>query len=111
MNVFKIGSDPEGSTIGIMKFGTQQAHVLPFRRAAMDDLPMPGPWILIQFSDGRYDSRTQGIEMDVLDCIEKIPGFVDDGRFVAVLEQVSYPVVPFIEVFGITGEQASHEGR
>jgi len=48
--------------------------------------PVPGPKILLQIGDRPYDSRTQGVEMDVFHDIEKILGFLYDRGFVSVLE-------------------------
>jgi hypothetical protein len=77
----------------------------------MEYFPVPGPWILLQFVDGPYDSRTQRVEMDVLYDIEKILGFVHDRRLVSILEEVPYALVSLIEIFGISGQQTAHEGR
>jgi hypothetical protein len=77
----------------------------------MEYFPVSSPRILLQFGDGPYDSRTQRVEVDVLHDIEKILGFVYDRRLVAVLEEVPNALVPLIEIFGISRQQAPHEGR
>ena len=77
----------------------------------MEYFPVPSPWILLQFGDGPYDFRTQRVQMDVLNDIEKISGFIYDRRLVAVLEEVPDAFVPLIEKFGISRQQALHEGR
>ena len=77
----------------------------------MDYFPVSGPRILLQFGDRPYDSRTQRVEMDVLNDIEKISGSVYDWRFVAVLEEMPNTLVPLIEMFGISRQQTPHEGR
>ena len=111
MNVIAVSGDPAGSVIDIMKFSLEQAHILPFRRASTEYFPVPSPWILLQFGDGPYDFRTERVEMDILHDIEKISGFIYDRRLVAVLEEVPNAFVPLIEIFGISRQQASHEGR
>ena len=77
----------------------------------MKNFSVSSPRILLQFLNGRYDSRTQGVEMDVFYDIEKILGFVYDRRLVAVLEEVSYAIMSLIEIFGISRQQTLHEGR
>jgi len=111
LDVIAVRGYPTESDIGVMKFGPQQAEVLPLRGAAMDDFPVTGPRILLQFGDRPYDSRTQGVEMDVLHHIEEIPGFVYGRRLVSILEEVPYPIVPLIEILGISRQQTLHEGR
>ena len=86
LNVIAVSDYPPGSIINIMKFGLQKAHILPFRRATVEYFPVPSPWILPQFGDRPYDSRTQRIKMDVFHDIKKILGFVYDRGFVSVLE-------------------------
>jgi len=76
----------------------------------MDDFPVTGPRILLQFGDRPYDSRTQGVEMDVLHHIEKILGFVYGRRLVTILEEVPYAIVPLVEILGISRQQTLHEG-
>jgi hypothetical protein len=77
----------------------------------MDYFPVPGPRILLEFGDGPYDFRTQRVEVDVFDDIEKIFFLVHDRRLVAVLEKVPDALVPLIEIFGISRQQTPHEGR
>ena len=77
----------------------------------MDYFPVSSPRILLQFGDGPYDFRPERVEMDVFHDIEKISGSVYDRRLVAVLEEVPNALVPLIEIFGISRQQTSHEGR
>lgn len=46
--------------------------------------------------------------MDIADQLQQIGFFLAENGFIAVLEQLTMPPVPFVEGHGIAGEQTPH---
>jgi hypothetical protein len=72
---------------------------------------MAAPTITIQRFHIGCDARSQRVQMYVPDKRQKIPFFLAENRFIAILKKVSRPSVSFIEVDSVPGKKPSHGAR
>jgi hypothetical protein len=72
---------------------------------------MPRPWIGLQFFQTLHQSGPQGVQVNVSGQLQKIGIVFTDYRSVSVLEEMSKPFVPFIEIHDIPGQEFPHVMR
>ena len=75
-----------------------------------DNCPMAAPGVFVQLRHRLDDLCPNGIKMDIADEGKEIIVFVAEYGFVPILEEMSLPAVPAVEVLGVPGKKFSHDG-
>ena len=71
---------------------------------------MTTPWVAVKLFKGLHRIGFQGIEMNIANQFQEVGLFFTKDRLVAVLEEVSYPAVPPIEIDRVSCHELAHEG-
>src|SRR3989304_5083893 len=81
----------------------------PWGYRGSNDPAMAAPSIFSKFLHRADHTRPQGIQMNVPDEFQEIRLRLDWDRPEPVLEQMPHPVMPPVEIQGVSRHQAMHE--
>jgi hypothetical protein len=87
----------------------QERKIPPWGYPGSNDLAMAAPSIFSKFLHRADHTRPQGIQMNVPDEFQEIRLRLDWDRPEPVLEQMPHPVMPPVEILGVSRHQAMHE--
>src|SRR4030067_3509015 len=92
-----------------MKDLQNERKIPPRGYPGSNDLAIAAPSIFSKFLHRADHTCPQGIQMNVPDEFQEIRLRLDGGRPEPVLEQMPHPVMPPVEIQGVSRHQAMHE--